>query len=659
MECKSGAPTRNANMNNHSLLAIAIFLTVASSSGADVKPFRIQVVDAETGRGVPLVEVQTVNNIRLFTDSNGIVAFDEPGLTDQSVFFYIKSHGYAFPKDGFGYRGQALDVRAGGKATLKITRLNLAQRLYRITGAGLYRDSILTGEKGAIQEPLLNGLVFGSDSVVNASYRGKIYWFWGDTNRPGYPLGNFHVPGAISELPQKGGLDPARGIDLHYFVDEKGFARPTAQMPGEGPTWIDGLIVLRDEIGRERMLAAFVKIKPPLEVYQHGLAEFDDETSSFKKVVEFENNAPAYPGGHPFVMRDGEFEYIYFSRPFPLVRVRATVASLANLKEYEAYTCLAPGGRLSDPQVNRGSDGKIRYGWKRNTPAVGPGEQAKLIAGKHLRHDEALLQLCDRNSGKAVNAHHGSVYWNDFRRRWVMITIEQGGTSLLGEVWYAEADTPLGPWAYAVKVVTHDRYSFYNPKQHPLFDARGGRTIFFEGTYTHTFSGNADQTPRYDYNQIMYKLELDDPRVAMPVAIYQQSETIPDRFATRAAIQPEEAVTEPDLARICFFALDQPGVDTVPVSQGKTGAGHPSLTVEQLTPRTDSAKVQFQFFALGANTKNPPGATVLLYEFIEKGSGRRAYSTEKLLDLAGFDRQEKPICRVWRSPWRNHSQSAP
>ena len=91
----------------------------------------------------------------------------------------------------------------------------------------------------------------------------------------------------------------------------------------------------------------------------------------------------------------------------------------------------------------------------------------------------------------------------------------------MGEVWYAEADTPLGPWVYARKIVTHDKYSFYNPKQHPMFDKDGGRIIFFEGTYTATFSGNPDPTPRYDYNQIMYQLDLSDPRLALPVAIYE------------------------------------------------------------------------------------------------------------------------------------------
>ena len=78
-----------------------------------------------------------------------------------------------------------------------------------------------------------------------------------------------------------------------------------------------------------------------------------------------------------------------------------------------------------------------------------------------------------------------------------MITVQSGGTSFLGEVWYAEADTPVGPWVYAVKVVTHDRYSFYNPKQHPMFDKDKGRFIYFEGTYTHIFSGNPQTTPRY------------------------------------------------------------------------------------------------------------------------------------------------------------------
>jgi hypothetical protein len=105
------------------------------------------------------------------------------------------------------------------------------------------------------------------------------------------------------------------------------------------------------------------------------------------------------------------------------------------------------------------------------------------------------------------------VNWNPFRKRWIMIAGQQGGTSFLGEIWYAEATEPTGPWRRAKKIVTHDKYSFYNPVHHPVFNQEGGRLIYFEGTYVTTFSGNPVATPRYDYNQIMYRLDLSDPRL--------------------------------------------------------------------------------------------------------------------------------------------------
>ncbi len=84
---------------------------------------------------------------------------------------------------------------------------------------------------------------------------------------------------------------------------------------------------------------------------------------------------------------------------------------------------------------------------------------------------------------------------------------------MLGEAWYLEADAPEGPWRDAVKIATHNKYTLYNPLQHPEFAKENGRVIFFEGTYTQTFSGAESQTPRYEYNQVMFKLELNDPRL--------------------------------------------------------------------------------------------------------------------------------------------------
>ena len=146
--------------------------------------FTIQVVDRQTGRGVPLVELRTTNSIRLFTDSNGIVVFRQPGLMDREVFFFVESHGYEVPKDGFGYRGVRLRTTPGQEAVVKIDRLNLAERLYRVTGQGIYRDSILTGRPVPLKNPLLNGQVMGQDSVFTCLYHGRLFWMWGDTGRP-------------------------------------------------------------------------------------------------------------------------------------------------------------------------------------------------------------------------------------------------------------------------------------------------------------------------------------------------------------------------------------------------------------------------------------------------------------------------------------------
>jgi hypothetical protein len=86
-----------------------------------------------------------------------------------------------------------------------------------------------------------------------------------------------------------------------------------------------------------------------------------------------------------------------------------------------------------------------------------------------------------------------------------------GKPSAFGELWYAEADAPAGPWEKAVKVLSHQHYTFYNPRLHPEFVSENSSVLLFEGTYTLQFSDTKQATPRYDYNQILYRLDLDDP----------------------------------------------------------------------------------------------------------------------------------------------------
>ncbi|MEZ6059255.1 MAG: hypothetical protein R3C19_02725 [Planctomycetaceae bacterium] len=376
----------------------------------------------------------------------------------------------------------------------------------------------MLGDDVPLKHPLLNAGVLGSDSVMSAVFQGRVYWFWGDTNRGSYPLGNFHVPGATSELPANGGLAVFDGIDLDYFVGDDGFAKETCRMPGDGPTWIDGLVTVGDG-DRQRMFAKYVKIRPPLDVYERGIVEFNDDTKQFEHRLTLDAELPLVPEGHAFpASKSGEpngRDYIYFANPYPVVRVPATADALLNPDQYEAWTCFAPGERGTDAKLDRDADGTLRVGWKRGTRAVDQKLEKQLLASGLLKPEERFFRFTDANGDRSVTAHRGSVAFNAYRNCWIMIFMESFGEhSSLGDVWYAESDAITGPWEQAARIVTHDKYSFYNPKHHPIFDEENGRVIYFEGTYTRTFSGTDTATPRYDYNQVMYRLNLDDPRLA-------------------------------------------------------------------------------------------------------------------------------------------------
>jgi hypothetical protein len=489
---------------------------LAAPSSQEQSCFAIQVVDADTGRGIPLVELRTTNHLLYITDSAGWVAFDEPGLLGETVFFHISSHGYEAPKDGLGQRGRALKTSAGAKAKIELRRLNLAERLYRVTGQGIYSDSVRLGLSTPLQHPLISGQVMGQDSVQNAVLDGELFWFWGDTNRPRYPLGHFATSAARSRLPANGGLSPHAGVDLDYYVDRSGFSEPAFEVEGGKLVWLDGVMVVENEQGEPQIVGHYNVMKSLAERLEHGLAVFDPSTGKFKRQVKWPAEAALEPHGQVMRVTDDEGDYFYFCNPFPRVRVKADWKSVFESREYEAYTPLAQG------EVYKGADskwafneqGQIVADWKRETPALTPQEAHEMVAKGDLSTSQARWNVLSADANKRVTLQSGNVAWNKFRQKYVMIAVELFGEhSVLGDVWYVESDRPEGPWTNAVRVAIHESYSFYNPRHHPYFDEEEGRYIYFEGTYTSTFSKAKYPTPRYDYNQVMYRLDLADPRL--------------------------------------------------------------------------------------------------------------------------------------------------
>jgi hypothetical protein len=215
--------------------------------------------------------------------------------------------------------------------------------------------------------------------------------------------------------------------------------------------------------------------------------------------------------GQPTKVKVDGKEFLYSGGPVLNVRVPATLTDVMDPAKYESWSCVGPD---VDPAK---VEPKREWMWKNGTP-ISSKDEAKWIKEGRLKSGDARFSPEDADKpGRRVQLHSGSVRWNSHRQRWIMIAVEiayqeKDYPSPLGEVWYSEAEKPEGPFAKAVRIVTHDKQTFYNPVQHSFFDEEGGRVIYFEGTYTNSFVGTPP-TPLYEYNQVMYRLDLDTPRL--------------------------------------------------------------------------------------------------------------------------------------------------
>jgi hypothetical protein len=443
-----------------------LFLSTVCIAGIALgaAPCRIEVVDKENGWPVPLVEFRTTHDLVLVTDNAGVIAVDQPELFNREIWFTVSGHGYYRPRDGFGNSGVRITPKPGETIRVEVERKIIAKRLGRVTGGGIFAEAQKFGEYADWQE---SG-VFGCDTIQSTVHRGKRFWLWGDTDLPRYALGIFDSSSATSQPRPLSGFEPPIGLHFDYFRDAKGVPRGVAPMPGPGPTWITGYVSLPDKSGQQRLVAHYAKIKPPLEGYENGLCVWNDDKQEFEHLrtlwrKDSGQPKPALqPTGHPIFWRDEQGrEWLLLGNPFPEFRCPATL---------EAW---------QDEST-----------WQQLQP-------------------QEKLRTVD---GEKIEPHAGSIAWNDFRERWVTVFCQSWGKpSMLGELWYAEAESPTGPWGPAIKVLSHDNYTFYNPRLHQDFTEPGSPILLFEGTYTTTFADRPQPTPRYDYNQIMYRLDLDDP----------------------------------------------------------------------------------------------------------------------------------------------------
>ncbi len=454
-------------MNSQFLSNAAAWLLFATRTFA-LEPCRIEVVEKGSGWPVPLVELRTTHGVRLVTDNAGIIACDLPEAMGRETWFDVIGHGYEVPRDGFGMRGVRLKPEPGKTLRVEVERRNIARRLGRLTGGGIFAESQKLGREAEWRE---SG-IFGCDSVLNAIHRGRLFWAWGDTTMPGYALGIFDTTSATTPMQPLASFEPPLKLRFDYFDDDKGRPRGVAKMPGSGPTWLSGYVSLPAKDGAPRLVATYVKIRNHLEEYETGLCVWNDATLNFDQLrvlwtkSDASRKSPPKPEGNPAFWKDQQGrEWLLLGNPLPKFRCSATFEAWQDSSTWEVLT----------PQPT----------------------------------------LVSAEDGAAIKPHTGAIAWNAFRKRWVTVFLQAfGKPSSLGELWYAEADSPVGSWGKAVKILTHENYTFYNPQLHPDFTPTGSPILLFEGTYTSEFADHAPPTPRYNYNQILYRLDLDDPKLA-------------------------------------------------------------------------------------------------------------------------------------------------
>ena len=445
-------------------LLLGVMVRGSPHATVDAAPCRIEIVERGSGWPVPLVELRTVHNVAFVSDNAGMVAFDLPELMGSETWFYVSSPGYEVAKDGFGYRGVRLKPEPGKALSIEVTRTVLARRLGRLTGAGLFAESQKLGRELDWRE---SG-VLGCDSVLNAVHEDRLFWLWGDTTLARYPLGIYDSSSATTPVRALASFQPPLRLAFDYFRGTNGVPRGVARMPGSGPTWLAGYVSLRDRAGVSHLVATYTKIKDYLDAYEKGLCVWNERTQEFDRLrvvwaKSDQSAAPPLPEGHPAFWKDRDGrEWVLFGNPFPKLRCPATFEAWQEASTWEVLT----------PQAT----------------------------------------VSDAKGGPPVKPHTGSIAWNPWRKRWVTVFMQAyGKPSVFGELWYAEAPEPTGPWGPAVKVLSHENYTFYNPKLHPELTPAESPILLFEGTYTKEFADRPPATPRYDYNQVLYRLDLDDP----------------------------------------------------------------------------------------------------------------------------------------------------
>lgn len=169
--------------------------------------------------------------------------------------------------------------------------------------------------------------------------------------------------------------------------------------------WVESLMLITDPTGTERLVATWARVGDDLEPVERGVAVFDDAAREFRPIAPMPADRK-HRSSHPVRVIEGGRAWWYL---YPHHRVPDDWHAVQDPAAYESYTCSGPGLAPSCT-------------WRPGAPFLeDPTEERRAIAEGRLHPDAAHFALVDVETGRSMTSGTGSIAWNDYRGRWVMI----------------------------------------------------------------------------------------------------------------------------------------------------------------------------------------------------------------------------------------------
>ena len=262
-----------------------------------------------------------------------------------------------------------------------------------------------------------------------------------------------------------------------------------------------------------------------------------------------------------------------------------------------------------------------------------------MVANGLYRRDESWNQFRDRDTGKNNTHRAWHSHLNEHRKRWIAVFSEINGQhglmvkppytgpppllagnpayegTILGEVWYTEADTPVGPWVYGACESLRTTTTAFTIRDIIRFLTRRGGVHFFEGSFATIYSKAVDKTPRYDYDQLMSGSSMGDPQNGDSIRHVRDLDRQRSAFRDRPGAGSRSFLAS---SVLCIRRSCQRSTPVYEVIDERRRPGGGSENGGEKSP---------VFYALPPDAAKPPATARPLFEYVNLRIGQRLYST--------------------------------